>query len=409
MARIWRAIASNFSTALLALLLALVSWLAAVYEKAPPRTDVLSGVPLKVTNLGEGLIISSEVPNEVKLQLRALSTTWQQLSATAFDANLDLTGLGAGEHDVPIKVSIPDQSVILLEVQPEQVTVLLQQTESRRVHVRVKVVDEESIPLGYVSRVPTVSPDQITVSGPSSTVAQVAEAVIEVSLKNARETVIKQETPSLIDAQGNRVQGLGIAPGSVTVTVQIERQVGYRDVTVRAVTEGAPAAGYWISNITVEPSLVTVYGQQSVIEGLPGYVDTQSIDVQGATRDVIRRVALTLPAEVLVLGDGAGKEGILVQVTIEPLLGGQTMRRELTIKNLRSGLSATPSLTHVDVILSGPLPALQELRPEDVQASLDLFGLPRGTHKVTPTITLPAGLGLEVKRIVPDLVEVVIE
>lgn len=409
MARIWRAIMSNISSALLALLLALVSWLAAVYEKAPPRTDILSGVRLKVTNLGEGLIISGEVPNEVKLQLRALSSTWQQLNATAFDANLDLAGLGAGEHDVPIKVTVPDQSVILLAVQPQQVRVMLQQIESRRLRVRIKVIDEESIPLGYVSRVPSVSPDQITISGPSSAVAQVADAVIEVSLKNARETVIRQETPNLVDAQGNRVQGLGMSPGSVTVTVQIERQVGYRDVTVRAVTEGAPAAGYWISNITVEPSLVTVYGQQSVIEALPGYLDTQALDVQGATRDVIKRVALSLPEGVLVLGDGAGKEGILVQVTVEPLLGGQTMRRELTIRNLRAGLSATPSLTHVDVILSGPLPALQQLKPEDVQAALDLFGLPRGTHKVTPTITLPEGLGLEVKRIVPDVVEVVIE
>ena len=409
MGRIWRAIASNISSALLALLLALVSWLAAVYEKSPPRTDVLPGVQLKVVNLGEGLIISSEVPNEVKLQLRALSSTWQQLKAASFDASLDLSGLGVGEHDVSIKVAVADQNVILLAVQPPQVTVLLEQTESRRVRVRVKLLDEEAIPLGYVSRVPTVTPEQITVSGPSTTVAQVTEAVVEVSLKNARETVIRQETPSLVDALGNRVQGLGMSPASVTITVQVERQVGYRDVTVRAVTEGTPASGYWISNITVEPSLVTVYGQQSVIEALPGYLDTQTLDVRGATVDVIKRVALALPEGVLVLGDGAGREGILVRVTVEPLLGGQTMRREITVKNLRSGLSATPSLTHVDVILSGPMPALQQLKPEDVQAALDLLGLPRGTHKVIPTITVPECLGLEVKRVVPDVVEVVIQ
>jgi len=63
----------------------------------------------------------------------------------------------------------------------------------------------------------------------------------------------------------------------------------------------------------------------------------------------------------------------------------------------------------VDIILSGPLPALQELQPEDVQATVDLFGLGKGTHKLAPSVILPDGRGLEVKSIVPDIVEVTIE
>jgi YbbR domain-containing protein len=185
--------------------------------------------------------------------------------------------------------------------------------------------------------------------------------------------------------------------------------VGYRDVTVRATTLGNPAAGYWISNIHVEPILVTVYGQQSVIDELPGYLDTEHIEVNKATQDVIKRVALALPEGVLVLGAGAGKDGILVQISIQPILGGQTIRRDLQLLNLRLGLRATASPTAVDIILSGPVPALQELRPEDVQVTLDLYGLGRGTQKVAPRESLPDGLGLEVKSIVPDLVEVTIE
>jgi YbbR domain-containing protein len=232
---------------------------------------------------------------------------------------------------------------------------------------------------------------------------------MEISLKNARETVIKQDTPILIDGAGNKVESLTLSPAAVTVKVVIERQVGYRDVTVRATTRGTPAAGYWISNIRVEPALVTVYGRQSVIDGLPGYLDTEPIDVNKAKQDVIKRVALSLPEGVLVLGEGAGKEGILVQISIQPLLGGQTIHRELKLENLRFGLKATASPKAVDIILSGPLPALQELQPEDVQATVDLFGLGKGTHKLAPSVILPDGRGLEVKSIVPDIVEVTIE
>lgn len=405
-----RVLTSNLSSALLALFLALVVWVVAVYEKSPPRTDIFpAGIPIQVVNLGQGLIISSPVPKECRVRLRALTSTWNELQPQDLEATIDLDQLQAGQHEVPVTVRTQKQDIVLLGVDPPRVTVTLEETDSRRVRVKVRVLDEESIPLGYTSGLPIVSPEQVTISGTKTLVAQVAEAVVEISVKNARETVVRQETPLLHDSGGNRIQGLTISPSTVTISVAIERQVGYRDVTVRAVTQGAPAAGYWISNIRVEPALVTVYGQQSVIESLPGYLDTQPINMQDATRDIIKRVALALPEGVLVLGEGAGKEGILVQISIEPLLGGQTVRRELQIQNLRSGLKASASLTHVDIILSGPLPALQELKPDDVQVVLDLLGLPRGTHKVTPKVLLPEELGLEVKSIVPDIVEVTIE
>jgi len=408
--KLWHALVSNLSSALLALFLAIVVWVVAVYEKAPPRTDLFpSAIPVKILNLGEGLLISGAVQTEVKIRIRALVSTWQQLKPDSFEATVDLFGLEGGQHEVPIVVKTLEKNVAILSVEPSHITVNLEEITERKVRVRVKVLDEESIPLGYISRLPTVTPEQITVSGPKTSVAQVAEAVMEVSLKNARETVIKQEAPALLDGAGNKVQGLTVSPATVMVTVVIERQVGYRDVTVRATTRGSPASGYWISNISVEPALVTVYGEQSVINSLPGYLDTEPIDVSNAKQDVIKRVALALPEGALILGDGGGKEGILVQISIQPLLGGQTIHRELKLQNLRFGFKATASPTALDIILSGPLPALQELQPDDVQVIVDLFGLSRGTHKLTPTVVLPEGLGLEVKSIVPDIVEVIIE
>jgi YbbR domain-containing protein len=405
-----RTLLENFSSALLALFLAVVVWVVAMYEKAPPRTQFFpTPISIKVLNLGDGLVISGSVPAEVKLQVRALATTWDQLKAGSFDATLDLLGLQAGTHDLPVQAKSLDKAASILRVDPARVSVNLEQVDERKVRVRAKVLDEESIPLGYISRLPVITPDQIVIRGPRSAVAQVAEALMEVSLRNARDTVIKQDTPTLLDGAGNRVQGLALSPATVVVKIAVERQVGYRDVTVRAITRGSPQAGYWISNIRVEPVLVTVYGRQSEIDALPGYLDTEPIDVNGASQDVIKRVALALPEGVLVLGEGAGKEGLLVQISIQPLLGGQTIRRELRLQNLRVGLKATASPNTVDIILSGPVPALQALKPDDVQVVLDLLGLGKGTQKVAPKVNLPEGLGLEVKSIVPDIVEVTIE
>jgi len=153
---------------------------------------------------------------------------------------------------------------------------------------------------------------------------------------------------------------------------------------------------------------VTVFGEQAVIESLPGFVDTETIDLQDATGDVIKRLRLDLPDGVIVLGDAA-TEDIVVQISIQPLLGGITLQVALELTGLRPGLMAQYSPEAVDIILSGPLPALQDLQPEDARAVLNLNELGRGTHTVNPILILPEGLGLEVKSIVPDIVEVTIE
>jgi YbbR domain-containing protein len=408
--RVWQSLLSGLTSILLALFLAVSVWVVAVYEKAPPRTDTLpSSIPVRVLDLGTNLVLAEPIPKEARIRVRALTDDWNQLRAQDFEATVDLLGLTSGQHVVPIVVTTLQPNISVVGVEPERITVKLEELAQRKLQVRVKTLDEQSIPLGYMSRLPVVVPEQITISGPKTQVEQILEAVIEVSLKDARDTVTKQDAPILLDNSANRILGLTLSPATVKVTIAVERQGGYRDVAVRATSVGSPASGYWISSINVTPVLVTVWGEQSLIQDLPGYLDTQPIDIEGATGDVVRRVALDLPEGVVVLGEGSGPEGILVQISVQPQLGGKTVYCAVELVGVPLGLTARPSLTSVDVILSGPLPALQALQPDDVRVILNLVGLGKGTHKVTPTVELPDGLGLQVKSIVPDIVEVAIQ
>ncbi len=409
--RSWQQLLSHLSSAFLALFLAVMVWVVAVYENAPPRTDFLpSTVPIQRLDLAENLMITNAVLTEARVKVRALSDTWDQIRATDFEATIDLLGLESGQHEVPVVVTTLLQDVAVVDVQPARITVNLEEIITRSIRVRVNVRDEETIPTGYQSGLPEVDPEQITVRGARSTVEKVAEAYTEVSVRDARDTVTEQVAPALLDENGDRVRGLEATPERVTVRVVVERREGYRDVSVRAVVQGSPASGYWISNISVEPALVTVSGDKALIQELPGFVDTETIDVEGASNDVIKRVGLDLPEGVLPWGEGSGPEGLLVQISIEPQLGGRTVYDiPVEIRGLRLGLLARPSPTTLDVILSGPLPELQELQPEQVQAILNLGGLGTGTHKVKPIVILPEGLRLQVQSLVPDIVEVTIE
>ncbi len=408
--RAWRSVISTLGSAVLALFLAAIIWVVAVYERNPPRTDVLPNtIPISVLDLGNGLVIANQLPSTARVQVRALSDAWDTLKPTDFEATIDLLGHGSGRYQLPVVVTTLVPHVSIGAIEPATVEVVIEELAERKLQVRVRTVDEESIPLGYMSLEPVVSPDQVTVSGPKNLVERVAEAVIEVSLRDARDTVTRQDAPQLLDSSGRRVEGVTLAPTLVRVSIDIQRQGGYRDLAVRATTSGSPAPGYWISAISVEPVLVTVWGKQEIIDALPGYLDTQPVDVENATGDVVQRVALALPQGVVPLGAGSTAEGILVQINIQPQLGGKTINSAVEIIGLRTGLSAKTSPPYLDVILSGPLPALQDLDPDDVRITVDLTGLARGSHRVTPTVTIPQGLGLAVKGTVPDIVEVTIE
>lgn len=389
----------------LAVVLSVVVWVGALFENQPRAGEFGLPIPVEVLNESEDLVVAGEIPATVKVTILAPDRMWTTLTADRFHATLDMADLGPGTHEVPIVVRCDERQVRIQDYKPKTAQFSLERQGQRKMKVRARVLDEESVPLGYISKLPEVSPIEVMVSGAASLVDGVAEAVADVSLRGARATVRTSAKVILLDQDGNVINGLAVNPASVIVTVPIEEQLGYRTLTVRVVLTGTPASGYWVSSITVEPSAVTVFGNPDVIGQLPGVLDTQPIDISGADEDVVQRVPLALPEGVLVLGEGVS-EGVQVRVSIQASLGGQTVRRTIVIQGLRSGYKATISPETVDIILSGPLPVLQQLKDEDVQVVVDLTRLVVGTHQVKPVVRLTEGLGLAVKSIVPESIEV---
>lgn len=201
---------------------------------------------------------------------------------------------------------------------------------------------------------------------------------------------------------GSTVSGVEIRPSQVMVQLPIEQESGYRDVSVKVVTQGTVASGYWISDVRVDPSTVTVYGDPQRVDELLGFLETEPVDVEGANANLTRSVALVLPEDISLLGVGR----VLVRVSVSPVLGGQTIRVSPTLQGLAPGLEATVSPQTVEVILAGPLADLSALQAEDVQVLLDLLDLEPGTYKISPQVVKPDSL--EVQSIVPDQLEVVI-
>jgi YbbR domain-containing protein len=400
---------SNLGTAGLSLLLAVIVWMVALRQENPLITDTFGPIPIEVVNLPDNMVILGDVPKSLQVTVRATEANWRNLSADKFRAWVDLSGLDTGLHDVPLSVQCSDRSIQILEKQPDSLNIRLEWVAEKEFEVRARVAD--SPPLGYIDRTPTVTPDRAVLHGPASLVAQVNEVVAEVFLRGAKSTVKRVVELSARNEQGDTITGLNITPQRVTVEVPVDQRFGYKDVSVRAVVSGQVASGYWISNITVTPSTVTLVGSPSVLSNLAGYVETLPVDVQGTTAEVTERVALNLPtgASAVLAGSDASAEpnSVLVTVNVAAIEGGKTVRRAVTIQGLAADLSAVSSPSVVDVILSGPLPRLQALKLNEVRVILDLYGLEPGTHKIVPSVVAPEGL--KVTSLLPDTVEVEIK
>jgi len=401
-----RTVLDHLGTLAMAFVLALVVWVMAVNQEDPIVRDVFrEPIPIEVNNLPEGMVIFGDIVDSTQVTIQAPQSSWNDLSSTKFQAQVDLAGLGPGLHDVSIQVTCSDPRVRILERRPDRIAIRLEPFAVKAVPVVIEVLDAP--PLGYVARPLTTTPPTVTVSGPAAVVDQVANVGGELRLGGAKSTVVRRVFVSPRDAQGEAVGWADWTPRQVEVQVPIEQRLGFKDVSVRAVVVGQVAPGYWISNITVEPSAVTLIGSPEALANLAGYVETNPVDVSGADEKVVERVTLNLPENVSLVPVGDGGEGVQVTVEVSAIMGGQTVRRRIEMQGLMPGLAAYPSPPQVDVILSGPLPKLQSLRSEQVQVILDLFGLTTGVHKVRPTVIVPEGL--KVESLVPDTIEVTIE
>jgi YbbR domain-containing protein len=164
------------------------------------------------------------------------------------------------------------------------------------------------------------------------------------------------------------------------------------------------AEGYRQTNITVSPPNVLVFSPDvAMIEELPGFIETEELDISGVVDDIETVLSLNLPPGVSVIGD----PNVLVQVGIAAINGSLSLTRPVELIGVLPGLEATVSPDVVEVIVFGPIPLLPSLTDVDVRVVVDLASLDEGVYQVTPdVIILPDQVQLQV--ISPETVEVTI-
>jgi len=400
-----RWIAANISNLILAVFLAIVVWISAVVTADPNEERTSQPIPIKIIGQNTSVLLVEDIPTHTRLTLIAPISIWDQLEnePDLIKAWIDLSGLGPGEHVIPVKTQINISPYRFVSIQPKEITVVLDALVVRDFPVTVTIVGD--LPLGYRKDEPLIEPSEITISGPENLVSQVERVHASMDISGSVETVKKNITVDVLNENGNSISDLNLSSKIVSITQPINRLGGFKNVAVKVVSQGQVANGYRLTNVTVSPPNLTLFSDDPrTIDEIPGFVETLPIDITDLTDDVEISTGLDLPPGVT----SVQEPNVLVQVSVAAIEGSMTLALPIEVAGLSPELEAIVSPELIDVIVAGPLNLLETLSAEDIRVSLDLEDLPAGVYQRSPIVEVFIDQ-VRVQTTLPETVEVVIE
>jgi YbbR domain-containing protein len=397
----------NVGTMVLALILALTAWVAAVGQQDPIIEQTYSEpIEIEYQGLQDGLTIVGDIPQTGEITLRAPTSIWRVLSNDDLRLVVDLSDIGAGNHRLQVREIINARATQMTALDPSVIQLTIEPLATKNIDINVQV--EGNPAADFRAEEPTLDISQTTIVGPASAVAQVSSAQVFIDLTNRQQSINQVFSIVPVDENGDPVDDLQLEHETVRISIEITRIENIRRLVVIPQITGSEQLeqqGYYrVTRISVTPREVAVFSDNAeALEALPGFIDTLPIDVTERTTSVDQRVSLDLPEGFSLIGE----QSVRVEVSIEPIETTLSITRPVEIQGVALGLYSYVSPEEVNLILSGPAITLDELQPEQVRVVIDALDLGQGTYQLEPKVTvLPDGITWEPPN--PAIIELIL-
>lgn len=308
-------VGQNWGIALLSIVLATSLWAFVTNRQDKQLTGRVPGsIPVQCLHVPEGQAESPPCSDQtVTVRVRAPQSVFDHLTSDDCKASADLAGAPGAE--VPVSVVCDRAQVQVIDWSPPSIHITLENVSSLTVSVRTQIVGAP--PQGFQAQQISAQPSEVVVSGPASAVARVASIDADLDLTAIRATLDQTVVLKARDEQGRDVPGVNVDPKSTQVHVTIAQVQFTTPFVVVPEISGVPAAGFVVTGVEVDPSIVDISGAFDLLQILDPSkgVSTDSISIDGASADVVRTVALQLPQ-----GASVEQPGVTVRVLIAPLV-----------------------------------------------------------------------------------------
>lgn len=347
-----------------------------------------------------------EYPKTVTIQVSAKTSAFKNIRAERFTATADLSkryGDDSYNKSVVVRItadaSIESSLISMTCKSGDYLDIVLGDMQEKV--FPVQVMTEGELPEGmHLSQEGfSINPSQVIVRGPDEIFSNLNRVAVVVNLTEFDGDVLSVEgEPILFDNENQQIETndlTTISTDNILVSTEILKTKTL-SVTFEGIS-GTPASGYRYGGMECDVETVEVVGMKADLAEITNIsIPKEDIDISGATEDrtLVLDISQYLPSNVTLYGlEGTATVTLFVEELKEK--GYQIDPTHIKINGRLDQFQYEIVNNSVLVTLEGFLEDLNELSPEEIDASIDVSGYGPGTYSdVSVSVILRDGFRL---------------
>lgn len=373
-------------------------------------TETIENVPVEVDYDHENLVVTG-APRTVDVTLKgAKPLVMSAKNQGNLRVYIDLSDpdISLGQKKVRLKVRDINEK-LTAKITPENATVIVQERVTKEFAVEPEF-DRSFLEEGYLAQRPIVNPKTVKVTGAKDIIESVSnvKAIVDLN-RGVTDTVHQQVNVQVLDRDLKRLDVL-IEPEVVAVSVPVS--IPAKKVPIVPIQNGTPDQGVNITDISVEPKEITLYGKESVLQSIKEVrlpVSVDQIDGDGE---------LTLPIALPDRVQKMSRQTATVKIRTEEQKTEQdkdidqdkekdnetkeaeeVVVQTKTVSNLVIHTSGktddikveflSPRAGQTSITLTGDPDELKNVEASNIQLSINVSNLKEGKHDVAIQVKAP--------------------
>ena len=401
---------NNLSLKILSLIVAILVWLLVINVDNPivKRSFVVTDVQL----LNEAYIdadgkmcMRDDEQEPIRVTVKAQRKVLDDLSVMDIRAVADLqqaVSLDTNPVMVPISVTIGRIPSENIQVNPQNLSLHIEDKETQEFVVNVAVGNNSKPEKGYEIGTLESSPEKIRITGPTSLINKIDKVTASIDVNGATSDVVKEREVTVIDKNGEEFSAQDMSYLNVSKVYVTARLWKVRtDVKISAECSGTPADGYQVESVTTTPNVISVSGSDEALAALAEQgnivsIPAEVIDISGKSKDYEEKVKISdyLPEGLKLINDSSADVFVHVNILPEGSTVCEIPTKNIKVEDMPDGMQVTFDAAQIEVRVKKTEEDLENLNEKEIKASINLKDTEEGVYEIPVDISIPNGYEL---------------
>lgn len=257
-------------------LLAVVVWIYILYVINPVNDKEFNRISVDLSYEGSiperngYMYLLTDTNLTVSVSVSGSRSDLMSLSASDIKARLNLDPITtAGTHSVAVSISTGNKNITVTDYNPKSFTIEFAPQATRKLPIELQASGD--LPNGYVIEQFTISPKEITVTGPAETVEAIDKVYVPIPMTNVKTDLSGTYDLSIVNKNGENVDRRYLtlsdtkADADLKVLYRKELEPSFNVVN----NSGGNESGY--ISVTLDTKFLTAEGGEKVLSGMQSY------------------------------------------------------------------------------------------------------------------------------------------